>query len=106
MRGRWARGPHHMGTADYILLTLSLSLQVLMIPYLPNGGGRAAGGAAPAPAVGVVIAIADPPSDIAAPRGTLAHQRAQAARMATQYQMAAVAAVAVGGNRTPNTHNC
>ena len=77
-----------------------------MIPYLPNGGGRAAGGAAPAPAVGVVIAIADPPSDITAPRGTLAHQRAQAARMATHYQMAAVAAVAVGGNRTPNTHNC
>jgi hypothetical protein len=85
-----------MGTVDYILLTLSLSLRGLLILYLPNGGGRAAGGAAPAPAVGDVIAIADPPNDITAPRDTLAHQRAQAARMATQYQMAAVAAVAVG----------
>ena len=72
---------------------------VVLTPLVtPNGGGRAAGGAAPASAVGVVIAIADPPSDVTAHCGTLAHQRAQAARMAAQRQMAAVA---VGGYRTP-----
>ena len=63
---------------------------VLTPPATPNDGGKAAGGAAPAPAV--------PPSDVTAPRGTFAHLRAQAARMATQRQMAAVA---VGGNCIP-----
>jgi len=43
-------------------------------------------GATPALAVGVVIAIADPSSDVTSPSGTLAHQRAQTARMATQRQ--------------------
>ncbi len=63
---------------------------VLAPPATPNGGDGAVGGAAPAPEV--------PPSDVTAPRGTFAHLRAQAARMATQRQMAAVA---VGGNCIP-----
>ena len=76
---------------------------VVLAPLaIPNGGGGAAGGAPPAaPAVGFAIAaLADPLSDTTTPRvGTVAHQRAQAARRVTQRQMAAAAVG--GGNRTP-----
>ena len=75
---------------------------LLAPPAIPNGGGGAAVGAPPAaPAVGFAIAaLADPLSDTTTPRvGTVAHQRAQAARRVTQRQMAAAAVG--GGNRTP-----
>jgi hypothetical protein len=75
---------------------------VLAPPAIPNGGGGAAGGAPPAaPAVGFAIAVlADPLSDTTTPRvGTVAYQRAQAARRVTQRQMADAAVG--GGNRTP-----
>ena len=75
-------------------------------PAIPNGGGGAAGGAPPAgaPADGFAIAaaLADPLSDTMTPRvGTVAYQRAQAARRVTQRQMAAAAVG--GGNRTTPT---
>ena len=44
-------------------------------------------GTAPALAVGVVIAIADPPGNTVAPGDTLTNQRAQAARRAIHCQV-------------------
>ena len=76
---------------------------VVLAPLaIPNGGVGAAGGAPPAaPAVGFAIAaLADPLSDTTTPRvGTVAYQRAQAARRVTQRQMADAAVG--GGNCTP-----